>query len=88
MDVKKFAGLILLLSLLLVYPAVAQANSYQKIVVISFSYSGTGIKEVSSEIHTGFRPTSISKPAVLRVCFSMGRTGSLMNFPSGIPVPR
>ena len=44
MDVKKFAGLILLLSLLLVYPAVAQANSYQKIVVISFSYSGYGDK--------------------------------------------
>ncbi len=53
---KKFAGLILLLSLLLVYPAVAQANSYQKIVVISFSYSGTGIKEVSSEIQYGIPP--------------------------------
>ena len=55
MDVKYCVGSLLLL--LLVCPAVfAQENPYQKVAVITFSYSGAGITEQSSVIQYGIPP--------------------------------
>ena len=55
MEMKKYAGLVVLL-LLLVPAAAAQENPYQKIAVITFSFTGTGITEISSEIRYGTAP--------------------------------
>ncbi|ABS55483.1 response regulator receiver protein [Methanoregula boonei 6A8] len=55
MEIKKYAGFVLLL--LLVYPAAAAVdNPYQKIAVISFSFADTGVNEISSEVRYGTAP--------------------------------